>query len=963
MRAVRLLGMVGFVVGLAGCEGKQRNFVKPAGEDATIGVNGLRPDGTAGKGSSQAAEAVDPNLALAPGVAGALGAACESNVECNAPATCVDGVCCSSACTEVCAACNLPGSLGTCSAAPSDALCAALNCAGQTTDCRIVDTSQLALNCESFGVCRSIAECAKVPRPEGTACQGDTGTCDGEGVCRVAGKLSLGETCAADADCAEAHCVEGGLNAARVCCDTACDGLCQGCSAAGHCEEMPASDAACEAVACPPDNVCRDFVNVMTGNLCRGFGQCQTAQDCPATELRPGAECSCDATNTCLLNAGAACDTNAECGSGACMRTAEGASVCCKNPCGAGLFCSTNGAACVGCEGSAITCEGNDELRCNAGTAERTACPNGCNPGVGCNVEPPVGFACDDGTCATPGVCQTDVTGQARCCSRDCAAENKVCGESGSCDCVPGQIAAGEDCLKQAGDPCTATAECQTGASCTDGVCCQEACNGACERCEANTGACIAVAQAQQDNQCTNGRQCTGTRGDCRLTLRQQCSGDGSSCISGNCEATVGNATQICCAQDCTGNQPFCRSDGSGCTQCESNANCGNGCDLTRGVCNALLPIGNACGSSAQCASNGQCLLDQNNQTRCCERNCTALGQVCNTSGRCIAQAPAVLVTAAAPMPFPRTLVGGVAAVQQTWTVRNTGDVPTAALIPSDNPEFPMSGSCLRQPLPGGSTCAISISFVPRNAGSPTATLSLSAGANGAILASVPVSGASVLANGQPCPGNPALCDSGRCTEWLADPDGDSIGSFENVGGFPEREICGDASPANRPPDFVVPAGCRGNDVLIPYVPRSNDPLNRPDCCDIYYGCSGGFGQGTEFSSTYFPGQTAGTAAQVAAGLVAEPFGGATCALSRDRNCDGKEVIVSATDSQGAVSIEGRFESPPCAGAATAADCDARTGKSTGAPTCGLVTLQACTFSAAGVCSQTNSGQISVLCL
>jgi len=44
----------------------------------------------------------------------------------------------------LCAACNVPGSIGTCSAAPSDAACGELTRAGVDTECRKLDVSQLA---------------------------------------------------------------------------------------------------------------------------------------------------------------------------------------------------------------------------------------------------------------------------------------------------------------------------------------------------------------------------------------------------------------------------------------------------------------------------------------------------------------------------------------------------------------------------------------------------------------------------------------------------------------------------------------------------------------------------------------------------------------------------------------------------------------------------------------------------
>ena len=488
----------------SGCSGKSRPFAKGGPGEPGAGADAMAPasPSTEAAGAANGGEGspVDPALtadgALLPG---ATGAPCALASDCAAPSQCVDGVCCSSGCTELCAACDLPGSVGTCAPAPSDAACPALACAGFDTDCRKLDPSQLSLNCQAFGQCKVDAACAVLLEPEGTPCQAGAGTCNGAGACVVSGKATLGEGCVDDTTCAEGHCVasDGG---ALVCCDAACDDPCEACSPAGHCEVTPAFDERCGAVACPPDDVCRDYTADVTASQCRGFAQCQTGRDCQFNPLRPEAECLCDAaTGACRLQLAAACAAAGECASGVCGASAQGTLVCCASACDPGSFCSSDGARCVACEGNAIECDDNAERRCNAGEVVVTECPNGCTPGAGCNTLPPLGFPCNGGQCAAPNVCQADTTGQARCCARDCAAEGKVCSNSGGCVCQEGQVAAGSDCLLQNGDPCTSGQQCQGGSACTDGVCCQEACNGACERCEPNTGLCVAVGAAQLD--------------------------------------------------------------------------------------------------------------------------------------------------------------------------------------------------------------------------------------------------------------------------------------------------------------------------------------------------------------------------------------------------------------------------------------------------------------------------------
>jgi hypothetical protein len=631
MRALAVCAVAAFVA-LMACSGKKRPFADGPPESAS----GLDPDSLV--------EGQEPELQTE--IAAALPAeACQQDIDC-AAGNCVDGVCCDSPCTELCAACNVPGSLGVCSAAARDPLCPEANCSGQSSECRPLGSPLGALNCEAVGVCRATAECAALPAPAGMPCQQGTGTCDGQGACLVPDKNSLGEACEIDDDCAEGHCVAGGLDGARICCDAACDGLCQACSAAGRCEDTPLTDVRCEGVTCPVDNVCRDYPEAITDNLCRSFGQCRSPLDCVTpdffTSLRPNAQCVCDpASGGCALAVGTSCEQGGECASGACAPTAEGNRLCCSGACAAGLFCSSTGTGCVQCEGSQVTCDGNVQRTCSAGAIVTTTCRNGCTPGTGCNPLPPVGFLCDAGRCASGGVCQQDTGNQTRCCVRNCAAEGKVCSPSGSCDCPPGQVATGNGCLFQPGDPCQNGAQCQTGLACVDGVCCREACGAYCERCQAGTGQCLAIAAGQQEadpvsgNNCTNGFECTGARNGCRARTGQSCSSnDGSDCVSGNCVPTAGGA-RVCCSQACSGVRDSCRSTGQGCVECESAAECGNGCNVAQGACNALRAAGETCSVAGQCATN-RCVpaSDGNNLSRCCA-NC-AQGQLCTPQGQCV---------------------------------------------------------------------------------------------------------------------------------------------------------------------------------------------------------------------------------------------------------------------------------------------------------------------------------------
>src|SRR5688572_15028691 len=201
-------------------------------DDRPLGGNTAGSAGAAGSAGSGGGSG---NLAGAGGGAAGLGAACSTSAEC-ASQNCVDGVCCNTACTEVCAACNIAPNLGTCSAAPSDVACASIACSAVSIECNPLDESGLSQNCASLGACKSAVECPPEPALEGTPCEQDAGTCDGDGACLVPSKAALGQSCTIDDDCAEGHCVADGEQGALICCDAACDGICEACGGDGRCE-------------------------------------------------------------------------------------------------------------------------------------------------------------------------------------------------------------------------------------------------------------------------------------------------------------------------------------------------------------------------------------------------------------------------------------------------------------------------------------------------------------------------------------------------------------------------------------------------------------------------------------------------------------------------------------------------------------------------------------------------------
>jgi hypothetical protein len=220
------------------------------------------------------------------------GTACGSGPECQ-NGHCVDGVCCNSACTGPCVACNIPGLLGTCTnlAAGSDASDA--ECPGATVACDgagackqvngqlcvgggdcisgacadgVCCTTACGGICQACNLPGSVGTCANIPNGQdpNNDCPGAS-SCNGAGACLSPN----GTACGAAAACQSGFCVDG------VCCDGACGGLCQACSVAKKGQGL---EGACGPVALglDPNNQCADqgAPSCGTDGKCDGNGAC-----------------------------------------------------------------------------------------------------------------------------------------------------------------------------------------------------------------------------------------------------------------------------------------------------------------------------------------------------------------------------------------------------------------------------------------------------------------------------------------------------------------------------------------------------------------------------------------------------------------------------------------------------------------------------------------------------------------
>lgn len=111
------------------------------------------------------------------------GDSCAVSSQCQSGLSCVDGVCCSSACTGLCEACNVPGSVGTCAPVPAGqdpaSECGGFDCssyfAGWTSDvCRERSPAGgAAVSCDGSRACQTPAQVCPL-QPAGDSRQ----TCD-----------------------------------------------------------------------------------------------------------------------------------------------------------------------------------------------------------------------------------------------------------------------------------------------------------------------------------------------------------------------------------------------------------------------------------------------------------------------------------------------------------------------------------------------------------------------------------------------------------------------------------------------------------------------------------------------------------------------------------------------------------------------------------------------------------------
>jgi hypothetical protein len=581
------------------------------------------------------------------------GAACGAGNEC-ASGFCADGVCCNTACNGTCQACNLAGNVGKCSflaagTDPGDA-----DCPGATSVCNgagACKTTQggacamsgdcLSGNCADgvccntacSGLCQACSNaktggasgtCASIPAgadPD-NECSGAT-TCNGAGLCTT---LTQGTACGAAVECASGFCVDG------VCCNTACAGLCQACSAA---KKGAGANGTCGSIAAntDPDNECATECNgagaceAVNGTACTLATQCQSGFCTDGFCCNSACNGVCQACsaaknggmNGACGNVPNAADPDSECagvttcdGAGACTKLAQGAACTLAAECASGFcvdgFCC--GAACTfTCTACSLAKTGQPNGTC-ANITANTDPDNECPGNVNCNGIGQCGLFANGAACTLAAECSSGFCVDGVCCNTACSGLCQACsnaktgGASGTCGNVTANTDPDNECATECngagaceapnGTACTLASQCQSG-FCVDGFCCGTVCSGLCQACSAAknggvNGTCGNVTNATDpDNECAGVTTCNGAGACTKLAQGAACTLN-TECGSGFC------VDGVCCGTACTGLCLACSAAKTG----GVNGTCAN-------VVPGTDPDNECSGATPNCAAGGVC--------------------------------------------------------------------------------------------------------------------------------------------------------------------------------------------------------------------------------------------------------------------------------------------------------------------------------------------------------------------
>jgi len=531
------------------------------------------------------------------------GATCQANSDCLS-GFCANDVCCNSACSGPCVACNQPARLGVCW--PTDTgvkdpngVCKDQGAASCGTDgrcdgvggcqlyalatqCKAASCSSNKLNtaatCDGLGTCRApgLQDCAPF-LCSNSAC---TGSCKVDTDCSpgiacvngTCGPKLNGQTCTASTECKSAQCVDG------VCCDTSCTGGCRSCALAGSvgkCTLVSAGNA-------DPRATCKDTgaAGCLTNGKCDGAGACQlyaknttcTAESCTANVYTPTA--TCDGAGHCVTPAAIPCSPYT------CNGTKCFSACTADNQCLPPNVCGQVGPNSCGKANNGTTCSSADQCKsgfCAQGICCDKACTGACQS---------CALSGTQGTCTNVATGTADPTGMCKDQGATSCGTNGRC-QAGACQKYPSGTSCGAA-------SCPAGTGTFTGASTCDGAgTCVKAAAVTCYPYMCGSGACGAACTLDTD--CQSPATCAS--GSCGLKDA------GRTCASAaECKSGLFCSQGVCCTSACTG----------ACQSCNISA-------TTAGTCTNVAAGGmdpqatckdqgaGSCGTNGVCDGAGAC--------------------------------------------------------------------------------------------------------------------------------------------------------------------------------------------------------------------------------------------------------------------------------------------------------------------------------------------------------------------
>lgn len=601
--------------------------------------------------------------------------------------------------------------------------------------------------------------CGAVSLPDaGRTCP--DGTVDTGSGCAL--KRPLGQSCSAATACQSGYCQDG------VCCESACGGACLRCDQGGRCVGEPqlTAEAVCGAYVCGEGrclSTCTRDAHCAADAHCenrqcvsaRGQGAfCTADNQCKSKHCVDGYCCDSACAEPCdscaLVGSEGRCSTlsagqagSPSCGSFLCDGLASSCPAGCASDalCVGGRYCDLLG-ACAPRRATGTPC--NDARQCLSGfCADGFCCDDACTGP--CDVCDAAG---DEGSCRLEAA---GAAGDPSCSPLVCNGKTAACPAVCASDfeCIAGRFCGAGGCQlqKSNGITCTQGRECQSG-FCTDGVCCDQACQGQCDACNqlGTIGQCQLMPLASFGNPPCSPYSCNGQTPNCGLACTTV--GPGAPCSSTEwCDGVAcarkgvpGNlCTQdyqclsgacvdgVCCDNACSGACDRCNLRGfeGSCTPLAAGttvAACGSyTCDGISGACPAACSQDSHCVSSRWCDGTtcapkrvqGQgCLRDEVCQSGhcansyCCDLACNNACDACNVlglEGSCSA-APA----GATPAPACGSYVCNGLSVGCPVTCATDADCTASAFCNNNvcEPARVLGQSCSRDRACGSGHCA-----------------------------------------------------------------------------------------------------------------------------------------------------------------------------------------------------------------------------------------------------------------